>query len=69
MTEIELDAELDEGVEGVNLLHYIFPGKIRRATSRAANPVTGGLYIVKSTEVPDRIIINLRKEKNGANNS
>jgi hypothetical protein len=57
--EVTLKAVLDEGVMGEGRLHYVFP-HIPKDIGRALIPaITGGIWIIKGTPIPEKLIITL----------
>ncbi len=61
---IVIKAELDASSMGTDRNHYVFPKGFDSGFARAVCPeITGGVYIKKTTPVPNRIIIEFREEK------
>jgi hypothetical protein len=60
--DYEIDAIRDDSVLGEGRLHYVFPAKPNKPEiMRALEPIiTGGIWILRDTVLPDRIIITLK---------
>jgi hypothetical protein len=61
MINVEIEAREDDGVIGSKRRHFMFPNK--PDTTRLNAPITGGVWIPRDIEIPDKITIILRKEK------
>ena len=60
-SNVDLEAEFDEGSLGEQRLHFTFPaiGKGNPVANALYSKITGGVYILKGGKVPDTITIKL----------